>query len=108
LKGKNKMTKKIDCRLKKNKGLVSCKKKNSSKKKPIATIKKKIKREPVSFTAMLISLSIFIFTIISKPAPIAVENMSIFSKSGVLYIPIALIFGIIAIISAIFFFRRKK
>lgn len=71
---------------------------------------KKIKREPISFTAMTISLSIALITLLSKPKPIPAEVLAISGREGIisLAIPITGFFVVLSVIFAFIFFRKKK
>ena len=101
------MAKEIDCRLKINKELASCKGKQlivekSKKRKPA------IKQGTLSLLIGSISLLLAVTTIFTKPSPIPVENMSIFGGSCVLYIPLIAIFVVIAVVSFITYFARRN
>jgi len=71
-------------------------------------VAKKIKQETISFFAMVFSISIALISFISKPKPIPAEALAVFGREGIsLAIPLTAVFIVIAVISALFFFRKK-
>jgi len=101
------MAKEIDCRLRINRDLKSCKGKQliveKSKKKPL-----RLPQGTASLFIGLLSLAFASITFFKKPAPIPIENMSVFGGGGVIYISIISIFIFISLISFIIYFIRRS
>lgn len=70
-------------------------------------LKKKIENEIISFTALVISLTLAIISFVTKPRTQAVQLATIGGREVSLFFPITAIFIVALVVSLIIFFRKE-